>query len=62
VEDSSVDVIISNGVLNLTPDKVRAFGEVARVLRAGGRLYLADIVIGTELSEAARRDIDLWTG
>jgi arsenite methyltransferase len=62
VEDRSIDVVISNGVLNLTPDKLKAFGEIARVLRPGGRLQLADIVIGTELSEKARRDIDLWTG
>ncbi|MGH7825401.1 MAG: methyltransferase domain-containing protein [Candidatus Binatia bacterium] len=62
VEDSSIDVVISNGVLNLTPDKIKAFREVARVLRPAGRLYLADIIIGTELSEAARKDIDLWTG
>ncbi len=62
VEDDSVDVVISNGVLNLTPDKRKAFGEIARVLRPGGRLLLADIIIGTELSEGARRDIDLWTG
>lgn len=62
VEDRSIDVVISNGVLNLTPDKLKAFGEIARVLRPGGRLQLADIIIGTELSEQARRDIDLWTG
>jgi arsenite methyltransferase len=62
LEDGSVDVVISNGVLNLTADKRKAFGEIARVLRPGGRLLLADIIIGTELSEGARRDIDLWTG
>jgi arsenite methyltransferase len=62
VDGSSVDVVISNGVLNLTSDKLKAFGEIARVLRPGGRLFLADIIIGTELSEAARKDIDLWTG
>ncbi|HWO42363.1 MAG TPA: methyltransferase domain-containing protein [Candidatus Eisenbacteria bacterium] len=62
VEDRSVDVVISNGVLNLTPDKTKAFGEIARILKPGGRLLLADIIIGTELSESARRDIDLWTG
>jgi arsenite methyltransferase len=62
VEDESVDVVISNGVINLTPDKDRAFLEIARVLRPGGRLQLGDIVIDTELSEKARSDIDLWTG
>ncbi|HEU4341450.1 MAG TPA: methyltransferase domain-containing protein [Candidatus Binatia bacterium] len=60
VEDNSVDAFISNGVLNLTPDKIEAFGEIARVLRPGGRLLLTDIIIGTE--ESARRGIDLWTG
>jgi arsenite methyltransferase len=60
--DASVDVVISNGVLNLVPEKDRAFAEIARVLRPGGRLQIADIVTGVELSEAVRRDIDLWTG
>jgi SAM-dependent methyltransferase len=60
VEDGSVDVVISNGVLNLTTDKERAFGEIARVLRPGGRLHLADVVIKTELREDTRDDIDLW--
>lgn len=62
VEDSSIDVVISNGVLNLVPDKKRAFAEIVRVLKPGGRLQLGDIVVARELSEAARRDIDLWTG
>jgi arsenite methyltransferase len=62
VEDASVDVVISNGVLNLTPDKSVAFGEVFRVLKPGGRFYYGDIVVSSELSEAIRRDIDLWTG
>ena len=62
VEDSSVDVVISNGVLNLVPDKNRAFREIVRVLKPGGRLQLGDIVVAHELSEAIRRDIDLWTG
>jgi SAM-dependent methyltransferase len=52
----------SNGVLNLTPDKKEAFEEIARVLRPGGRLLLADIVVPNELSEGIRRNIDLWTG
>jgi ubiquinone/menaquinone biosynthesis C-methylase UbiE len=60
VETDSVDVVISNGVLNLSSDKDRAFGEVYRVLRPGGRLYLADVVVQRELSLAARSDVDLW--
>ena len=62
VEDASVDVVISNGVLNLTPDKAIAFGEVFRVLKPGGRFLYADIVVENELSEAIRRDVELWTG
>ena len=62
LDDGSVDVVISNGVLNLVPEKERAFAEIARVLRPGGRLQIADIVTGVELSEEIRRDIDLWTG
>jgi SAM-dependent methyltransferase len=60
VEDDSVDVVISNGVLNLAPDKEIVFGEIARVLRPGGRLYLADVILQTELSDRARSDPDLW--
>ena len=60
VDTASVDVVISNGVLNLSPDKHRAISEIYRVLRPGGRLYLADVVVQRELSLAARRDIDLW--
>lgn len=62
VDDESVDVIISNGVINLTPDKERAFAEAFRTLKTGGRLQLGDIVVASELSEGIRRDIDLWTG
>jgi arsenite methyltransferase len=60
--DDSVDVVISNGVLNLVPEKEKAFAEIHRVLRPGGRLQLADIVLDAELGEDARRNIDLWTG
>ncbi len=60
--DGEVDVVISNGVLNLAPDKLVAFGEIARVLKPGGRLQLGDILLARELSEGTRRDIDLWTG
>ena len=62
VEDSTVDVAISNGVLNLVPDKPRAVREIARVLKPGGRVQIADIVIGEVLPDSALRDIDLWTG
>ena len=60
--DVSVDVVISNGVLNLVPEKEKAFIEIRRVLRPGGRLQLADIVLDAELGEGVRRNIDLWTG
>ena len=62
VDDGSVDVVISNGVLNLVPQKDRAIAEIGRVLKPGGRLQIADIVIGEELPDTALRDIDLWTG
>jgi arsenite methyltransferase len=60
--DASVDVVISNGVLDLVPDKDAVFAEIDRVLRPGGRLQLADVVIHHEVSEDARERIDLWTG
>ncbi|HUF90360.1 MAG TPA: methyltransferase domain-containing protein [Gemmatimonadota bacterium] len=62
VEDGWADVVISNGVLNLTPDKGRALGEMNRVLRPGGRLQIGDILVEREVSEASKRKIDLWTG
>lgn len=62
VDDKSVDVVISNGVLNLVPEKERAVAEIARVLKPGGRVQIADIVIGETLPDSALRDIDLWTG
>lgn len=62
VADRSVDIVISNGVLNLVPDKRVAVMEMTRVLKPGGRAQIADIVIGETLPESALRDIDLWTG
>jgi arsenite methyltransferase len=62
MDDSAVDVVISNGVLNLIPDKPTAVREIARVLKQGGSAQIADIVIGETLPDSALRDIDLWTG
>ena len=62
LDDRSVDVVISNGVLNLVPEKERAVAEIARVLVPGGRVQIADITIGEVLPDSALRDIDLWTG
>jgi SAM-dependent methyltransferase len=62
VESGTIDVVISNGVLNLTPDKDRAYSEAFRILKPGGRFQLADIIVANELSENVRSDIDLWTG
>ncbi len=62
VEDESVDVIISNGVINLVPDKSAAFDEAFRVLKPGGRLQIADIIVERDVPDEARESIDLWTG
>jgi arsenite methyltransferase len=62
LEDASVDIVISNGVIDLVPDKDAVFDEIDRVLRPGGRLQLADVIIHHEVSEDARKRIDLWTG
>jgi SAM-dependent methyltransferase len=62
VEDASIDVVISNGVIDLVPDKEAVFDEIDRVLRPGGRLQIADVEIRHEVSEDARKRIDLWTG
>ena len=60
--DASVDVVISNGVIDLVPDKDAVFAEIFRVLRSGGRIQLADVTIQSPVSEEGRRNIDLWTG
>jgi arsenite methyltransferase len=62
VPDGWADVVISNGALNLTPDKQKVLSEMFRVLRPGGRLQVADIVVSREVPEEAKRKIDLWTG
>src|SRR4051794_38425899 len=62
VEAGSVDVVISNCVLNLVPDKVRAFAEMARVLRPGGRFCVSDIVATGELPEGVRAAAGLYVG
>lgn len=58
--DATVDVVTSNGVLNLVPDKASAFAEIFRVLRPGGRIQIADIVVGEPISEACRQNPELW--
>jgi SAM-dependent methyltransferase len=60
VADGSVDYVISNGVLNLAPDKPRALREVERVLRPGGAMYLADVVLDRALDPRVRGDAGLW--
>jgi len=62
VPDGWADVVISNGVLNLTPDKQKTLGEMFRVLHPGGRLQIADILVSRAVPDAAKRKIDLWTG
>ena len=61
-EDGSVDVVISNGVINLCPDKAAVMAEVQRVLRPDGRIQIADIVVHSEVPQDAKDDIDLWSG
>lgn len=62
VASESVDVVISNGVINLCPDKIAVMREVYRVLRPGGRFQIADIVVHKEVPQDAKDDIDLWSG
>jgi arsenite methyltransferase len=60
--DASFDVVLSNGVIDLIPDKGAVFAELYRVLAPGGRIQIADVTIQNPVSEEGRRDIDLWTG
>ncbi len=62
LENHSVDVIISNGVINLCPDKEAVYRELYRVLKPGGRLMVADIIVQKAVPDEAKTDIDLWTG
>jgi arsenite methyltransferase len=62
IRDGSFDVVISNGVIDLIPDKDAVFSELYRVLVPGGRLQIADVTIQQPVSEEGRRNIDLWTG
>lgn len=60
--DGSFDIVISNGVIDLIPDKDAVFSELFRVLRPGGRIQIADVTIQNPVSEEGQRNIDLWTG
>jgi arsenite methyltransferase len=60
--DASYDVVISNGVIDLVPDKDAVFSELFRVLAPGGRIQIADVTIQKPVSEEGKRNIDLWTG
>jgi SAM-dependent methyltransferase len=62
VEDGWADVVISNGVLNLTPDKGRALAEMNRVLKPPGRIQIGDILVARAVSAESKKKIDLWTG
>lgn len=62
IEEGWADVVISNGVLNLVPDKLAALAEMERVLRPGGRLQIADIVVQKPVPDSAKDNVALWTG
>ena len=62
VESGTVDVVISNCVLNLVPNKRKAFSEIQRILKPGGRFTVSDIVVDSELPEAVRKSAEMWAG
>jgi SAM-dependent methyltransferase len=62
IDDDWADVVISNGVMNLCPDKVHAYKELNRALKPGGKMQIADILVVKEVPMDAKRRIDLWTG
>jgi SAM-dependent methyltransferase len=62
VDDCWADVVISNGVINLCPDKLGVYKEVNRILKPGGRMMIADICVQKPVPASALKDIDLWTG
>jgi ubiquinone/menaquinone biosynthesis C-methylase UbiE len=62
IEDAWADLVISNGVINLCPDKLGVYREIHRILKPGGRMTVADICVEKPVPESALRDIDLWTG
>lgn len=62
VDAGSIDVVISNGVINLTPDKVGVMRQIHRALKPGGRFQIGDIIVHKEVPQDAKDDIDLWSG
>ena len=62
LEDNTADLLMSNGVINLTPDKLVTMLEIARVVKPGGRIQIADIVVERPVPQDAKDNIDLWSG